>query len=175
MEETYCRSTMLGLEVDTSALERPHLILLTGDTPLRTVFIEKDALRIGRDPEANDVVLSSKRVSSVHCRIVRSQHRFELLDWGSSPRGSTNGTRLNGRLLKPREPVPLAHGDKIEIADQMVLFLWQGEQGGHSESLAIRIDREEVRSEAYRLLEELPGLTNQRASESPQSEGNTGI
>jgi hypothetical protein len=83
--------------------------------------------RIGRLPE-NEVVLTSERVSRRHAALRRTGDRIELLDVGSS-----NGTLVNGRELRPRLPVELRPGDLLALADELVLYheslpeLWHDE------------------------------------------------
>ena len=72
--------------------------------------------RIGRLPE-NHVALTSARVSRRHAAIRKSDAGVELLDVGSS-----NGSRLNGKRLRAHVPVPLHSGDRIQLADELLLF-----------------------------------------------------
>lgn len=89
--------------------------------------LEGDEVHIGRLLE-NDVVLGSVRVSRRHAVIRHSPEGTELVDVGSS-----NGTRLNGRSLRPRFPVQLQPGDRIQLADELALYhdslegLWRSE------------------------------------------------
>jgi hypothetical protein len=82
---------------------------------------------IGRLAES-EVVLTSPRVSRRHASVLRTGESVELVDVGS-----TNGTRRNGEALKPRSPVPLVPGDRIELAEEAALFhvalseLWRDE------------------------------------------------
>jgi pSer/pThr/pTyr-binding forkhead associated (FHA) protein len=82
---------------------------------------------VGRLPE-NAVVLASPRISRRHAVLRRSAEGVALEDVGSS-----NGSRRNGAPLRPRDPVPLAPGDRIELADELALYheslldLWKDE------------------------------------------------
>lgn len=63
---------------------------------------------LGRSAPSN-VLLDSPLVSHLHARLERTQDHLVLSDLGSS-----NGTFVNGRLIK--EPVELADGDTLSIA-----------------------------------------------------------
>lgn len=86
-----------------------------------------DESTIGRLAES-DVVLTSPRVSRRHAVVRRSGEEVELLDVGSS-----NGTKRNGEVLRPRSPVSLSPGDWIEFAEEAALYhrslpeLWRDE------------------------------------------------
>jgi pSer/pThr/pTyr-binding forkhead associated (FHA) protein len=69
---------------------------------------------IGRGVE-NDIVITSKRVSRDHSRLLRQDRKTMLED-----AGSTNGTFLNDEQI--REPVELADGDRITIGDVTFVF-----------------------------------------------------
>jgi pSer/pThr/pTyr-binding forkhead associated (FHA) protein len=86
-----------------------------------------DEITIGRLPECG-VVLTEPRVSRRHAVVRRSGEEIELEDVGSS-----NGTKRNGELIRPRAAVPLEPGDRVEIAEELALYhrtlpdLWQDE------------------------------------------------
>ncbi len=67
-----------------------------------------DRIQIGRNRMKNDIVLTNKRTSSVHCEIVREGDAYFLRDLNS-----TNGTYLNNRLIDPHKEEKLYDGDVI--------------------------------------------------------------
>ena len=67
-----------------------------------------DRIQIGRNQMKNDIVLSNKRTSSVHCEFIKSEGSFMLRDLNS-----TNGTYLNNRLIEPYTEEKLYDGDVI--------------------------------------------------------------
>jgi hypothetical protein len=71
---------------------------------------------IGRDPGSNDIAFYAGQESSIsrsHCRIEMDENNnFNLID-----QNSTVGTRLNGRQIKPEEPILLADNDEIVLGD----------------------------------------------------------
>ena len=78
-----------------------HSLTLTAQ-PGRTVTL-------GRDPEC-DLVVPVPTVSRQHLRLLHTKGRWTVTDLGS-----TVGTRRQGFLLRPREPVPLLHGDQLDL------------------------------------------------------------
>jgi pSer/pThr/pTyr-binding forkhead associated (FHA) protein len=75
---------------------------------------------IGRDL-SNDIVVADAYASTRHARIERQgDGRFWLEDVGSS-----NGTLLNGQLLRPNNPVPLDSGDVISIGKNVQFKMGQ--------------------------------------------------
>lgn len=51
-----------------------------------------------------------KGVSRIHALLRVNQRQLQIIDLGS-----TNGTRVNGGLLKPNEPVRLQNGDEVRL------------------------------------------------------------
>lgn len=51
-----------------------------------------------------------KGVSRIHASLRIVQRQLQLIDLGS-----TNGTRINGALLKPNEPVRLQNSDEVRL------------------------------------------------------------
>jgi pSer/pThr/pTyr-binding forkhead associated (FHA) protein/Mg-chelatase subunit ChlD len=72
--------------------------------------LDKARINIGRS-QRNHVVIQQPAISGFHAAIEFRNMSFYLDDLGS-----TNGTQLNGRRLKPREPVRLKSGDRITFA-----------------------------------------------------------
>jgi anti-anti-sigma factor len=79
-----------------------------GSSKSRSVAVTSTTFVIGRDREC-DLRLGSVMVSKRHAVIERRDHCILLHDLGS-----TNGTVLNGRLLRNQERV-VKHGDRIQI------------------------------------------------------------
>ena len=94
---------------------------------LRAYPLTGEDNRLGRLPE-NEISLTSPRVSRRHAAIRRTDEGIELVDVGSS-----NGSRVNGAELRARIPVSLNPGDRIQLADELLLFhtsldgLWNAE------------------------------------------------
>lgn len=77
--------------------------------------LEADEIRIGRN-QRNEIVLDDPRVSEQHARLSRQGTGSYLLVDG----GSTNGTRINGNLI--REPVTLHDGDSLRFGSTTLVF-----------------------------------------------------
>ena len=73
----------------------------------------KNDLIFGRAAPAN-VVVPDPKMSRRHCKIARSATGWQLEDLGSS-----NGTRVGGRVVKSH---PLQDGDKIEVGQTAIVF-----------------------------------------------------
>ncbi len=92
-------------------MSSPHRLLL----PDNRIFELSGACSLGRGAD-NSVRLASDHVSRNHAIIqIQGKGEFWLVDLGSS-----NGTTLNGRRLS--RPVPLKHGDVIEMAGSRIGF-----------------------------------------------------
>lgn len=79
------------------------------------INIVKPTTTVGRNPQTTDITFYAEEESSVsrlHCTIQKDGPTFKLTDNGSSA-----GTRLNGRLLPPNDPVVLADGDELVLGD----------------------------------------------------------
>jgi S1-C subfamily serine protease len=88
------------------------LTIRTPGADERTVRVTGDRFLIGRD-EGCDLVLDDPLVSREHAALTVSGDDVELTDLGSS-----NGTRLNGRMVHGSTPVTT--GDVIEIGDSEI-------------------------------------------------------
>jgi hypothetical protein len=69
--------------------------------------------KIGRLAD-NDIVLNDKRVSRHHAELVQQSGRWVVRDTGS-----TNGTALNGKMIKE---APLTPGDKVSLGGLEVVW-----------------------------------------------------
>jgi hypothetical protein len=73
---------------------------------------------IGRDP-ARDFVIPHSTVSARHASLI---HLPEQDSWQLVDAGSTNGTFVRGRMLKPGQPALLRDGDVVTFGRQDFLF-----------------------------------------------------
>jgi class 3 adenylate cyclase/pSer/pThr/pTyr-binding forkhead associated (FHA) protein len=78
-----------------------HSLALTAK-PGRTVTL-------GRDPQC-DLVVPVPTVSRQHLRMLHAKGTWTVTDLGS-----TVGTRRQGYSLRPNQPVPLLHGDQLDL------------------------------------------------------------
>ena len=75
------------------------------------------ALRIGKSRTNDYSMPELGTVSRNHALIEGNENGWYLTDLGS-----TNGTFLNGRELRPQEPAPLTAGDRIRLAREEFVF-----------------------------------------------------
>jgi hypothetical protein len=94
------------------AAARARLVLSTAEGE-RVVPLDARTTVIGRGADA-DVRLSDTGVSRLHCEV-----RVEPGSWVLADRGSTNGTRVNGR---PVSTSVLRDGDVIELGGSRLVF-----------------------------------------------------
>ena len=65
---------------------------------------------LGRSPANAEFIIDHESVSREHIRLLYTDGNLYAEDLGS-----TNGTRINGRLLNPRESVVLQNNDQLEL------------------------------------------------------------
>lgn len=66
---------------------------------------------------SNDISIQDGQISGSHGVILYRGNKFYLTD-----ELSTNGTKLNGEELVPRDPYELNDGDEIQVGDTNLLF-----------------------------------------------------
>jgi sigma-B regulation protein RsbU (phosphoserine phosphatase) len=94
----------------------PTLELISPVLPGRLFELNRDLVRIGRDP-GSDIGLNRKDVSWLHAWIYRRSEGFFVED-----RESRNGTYLDGVRLTPKTPARLRDGARIKICDNLLIF-----------------------------------------------------
>jgi len=101
--------------------ETEHILYRDGTAPSylrwngQIFHLSKDLIRIGR-ARHNEIVLDNKGVSRFHCQLRREGNYLILEDVGS-----TNGTLLNGNML--RQPTSVQVGDALTVSDEQLLFI----------------------------------------------------
>ena len=65
---------------------------------------------LGRNPANSEFIIDHESVSREHVRLFYADGNLYTEDLGS-----TNGTRINGNPLKPRDPVALQNNDQLEL------------------------------------------------------------
>jgi hypothetical protein len=109
------RTAMLPGEVRASRVHAPaSLTLLSGARKGQGHFpLKSGQLVMGRATDA-DITLNDPGISRHHARIVREGDDFIVEDLGS-----TNGTEVNGQLVKRRR---LADGDRVRLGSSTLQF-----------------------------------------------------
>jgi pSer/pThr/pTyr-binding forkhead associated (FHA) protein len=99
---------------------RPRLQGLEGNFAGKRFALE-NSVRIGRDPNKNDLVYpqTTQGVSGVHCVLMVDGNTVWLKDLGS-----TYGTYVaGGRRLAANEAIPLQIGDKFWLGSEREMFV----------------------------------------------------
>ena len=91
-----------------------RIILIENGKLKKDIPIIGDSTRIGRE-RLSQVRIDEPTVSRYHAEIYRRGHCYVLED-----KQSTNGTRLNGKLVT--EKIILDHNDKIYIGKVVLVF-----------------------------------------------------
>lgn len=112
-QETSTRQvTIAGEEMDELPLS--YLVVAAHSQPLPAVYpLEGGTIDIGRGT-TNNVIIVEPEISRNHLRLTRSRKGYLVQDLGS-----TNGTSLNGVMLK--EPRLLNDGDVLRIGTTIVI------------------------------------------------------
>lgn len=97
----------------------PSLFVLRGNDQGARYELDDPPLGIGRDP-SNAIQLHDTEVSRRHAEIRRINHRWSLVDLGSS-----NGTYVNNRRIQQHL---LETGDEVRIGSTVMLFRVAGDE-----------------------------------------------
>jgi eukaryotic-like serine/threonine-protein kinase len=132
-EDVFCphcgaRQPIAAASASLRAARATARLVVTGTTELDATFVlDKEINTVGRtDPQSNifpDIDLSrfdpETKISRRHARIWREGETFLLEDLGS-----VNGTVVNDAVrLGPRQPRPLASGDRLRLGETTLHFL----------------------------------------------------
>ena len=117
----------------------PKLLLKHEGVTLNTYELESEKTTIGRKSD-NDIQLNDAVASSHHaCIIIKSnEYLEEQIDAKLEDLGSTNGTQVNGCMVKSIE---LRNGDNIQIGSHN--FIYENDESAGMESTAIFLPDDE--------------------------------
>jgi adenylate cyclase len=82
------------------------------DVELDKLVMAVDGMSIGRAGDQCELVLAHATVSRRHAKLQLKGEALQVEDLGS-----TNGTAVNGAVIKPGQPVPLQAGHKLRLGD----------------------------------------------------------
>jgi hypothetical protein len=111
----------------------PQLIATVEGVEIKHVHLRKDRTTLGRKP-TSDIVFDNPLVSRDHCV-------FELqglADVYVEDLGSTNGTYLNGHMIKARQL--LQNNDALAIGNFRIQYLAASEDSGHHNTAEMKLD-----------------------------------
>lgn len=95
---------------------RATLIILQGANAGKQ-FRFVSQITVGRDPQFCDLALYDEYVTNPQFSIQVEQSQFLITD-----KGSTNGTRVNGKPIPPHQPILLQSGAIIEVGKTRLQF-----------------------------------------------------
>jgi hypothetical protein len=111
----------------------PQLIASVEGVEIKHVFLRKDRTTLGRRPY-NDIVLTNPLVSGDHC--VFELHG--LADVYVEDLASTNGTYLNGHMIKERQL--LHNNDTLAIGNFRIQYLAASDESAYHETAEMKLD-----------------------------------
>jgi two-component system cell cycle response regulator len=104
------------------AAQQPACLIVVRGTPQgHRYFLTQDQMVIGRDPTA-DIVVQDANVSRKHAVLTKDGQSIVITDQGSS-----NGTKVNGKLCEAGKGVKLGKEDMIGMGTTQFKFLPAGE------------------------------------------------
>ena len=86
------------------------------DVALDKLMVQPKGMAIGRAADQCDLVLAHATVSRRHAKLSFTSEALQIEDLGS-----TNGTAVNGTVLRAGEPAALHAGNKLRLGDVELL------------------------------------------------------
>src|SRR6185437_3920357 len=126
-----------------------HLIRLRQAGQTREISIGKDEFLVGRDPAA-DVSVDVFEVSRRHCQIRISSGRVFVRDLGSS-----NGTFVTGRKLRPDEEALIPAGQELSLGGKLDLLITPAGKSAPSPARQEPSHADEEMKQALKKIEEV--------------------
>lgn len=105
--------------VDIRAEEAPRLLLTTTELAGREYACIRSELKIGRTDD-NDIAIDHRSISRNHCKVVREDGAWKVIDLKSA-----NGVKINGEQYAESTLKP---GDVLELGHLKFRFLAPGEE-----------------------------------------------
>ncbi|MDD7204988.1 MAG: FHA domain-containing protein [Lachnospiraceae bacterium] len=95
-----------------------HFASLTRQVTGEKIELNKPSFVLGKSPESADYAIADNtNVSRIHATIITRNGRYYVMD-----QRSTNGTFVNGRIIKPNQEVELLTGDCLMLANEEFVF-----------------------------------------------------
>lgn len=109
-----------GLQIPTIVNEPTEVIgkklYLVTDKEVM-IPITKSSFLIGQQRELADYCIENRHVSRLHCKVIKEDFKYSLVDLNS-----TNGTIINGIPLTPLQPYPITDGAELIIGEVQMWF-----------------------------------------------------
>ncbi|WP_308793423.1 FHA domain-containing protein [Agathobacter sp.] len=95
-----------------------HFASLTRQVTGEKIELGKPSFVLGKNPEKSDyAVADNTNISRVHAVITTRNGRYYVMD-----QNSTNGTFINGRIIKARQETEILPGDCLMLANEEFIF-----------------------------------------------------
>lgn len=95
-----------------------HFASLTRQVTGEKIELGKPSFVLGKNPEKSDyAVAGNTNISRVHAVITTRNGRYYVMD-----QNSTNGTFINGRIIKARQETEILPGDCLMLANEEFIF-----------------------------------------------------
>ena len=95
-----------------------HFASLTRQVTGEKIELGKPSFVLGKNPEKSDyAVADNTNISSVHAVITMRNGRYYVMD-----QNSTNGTFINGRIIKAGQETEILPGDCLMLANEEFIF-----------------------------------------------------
>ena len=95
-----------------------HFASLTRQVTGEKIELGKPSFVLGKNPEKSDyAVAGNTNISRVHAVITTRNGRYYVMD-----QNSTNGTFINGRIIKARQETEILQGDCLMLANEEFIF-----------------------------------------------------
>lgn len=95
-----------------------HFASLTRQVTGEKIELGKPSFVLGKNPEKSDyAVADNTNISRVHAVITMQNGRYYVMD-----QNSTNGTFINGRIIKAGQETEILPGDCLMLANEEFIF-----------------------------------------------------
>ena len=95
-----------------------HFASLTRQVTGEKIELGKPSFVLGKNPEKSDyAVADNTNISRVHAVITMRNGRYYVMD-----QNSTNGTFINGRIIKVGQETEILPGDCLMLANEEFIF-----------------------------------------------------
>lgn len=105
----------MGMDQDRPRAVTPFLVRRKNN---ERIPVDKPLFRLGRNADFNDyAIIDNKFVGHSHCHLIQQDGEYFIQDDNSK-----NHTMVNGKMIPPGQPVKIAHGYTISVANEEFEF-----------------------------------------------------
>lgn len=105
-------------QIQQMQLVNYHFASLTRQVTGEKIELGKPSFVLGKNPEKSDyAVADNTNISRVHAVITTRNGRYYVMD-----QNSTNGTFINGRIIKAGQETEILPGDCLMLANEEFIF-----------------------------------------------------